>query len=57
VAPSANRSGRVSPTSADHVHADLAGRIDLIVDDGPSPLGVESIRINRPAWPDTGFPQ
>jgi L-threonylcarbamoyladenylate synthase len=42
VAPSANRSGRVSPTSAQHVHADLAGRIDLIVDDGPSPLGVES---------------
>jgi L-threonylcarbamoyladenylate synthase len=42
VAPSANRSGRVSPTSADHVRADLAGRIDLIVDDGPSPLGVES---------------
>ena len=42
VAPSANRSGRVSPTSAQHVHADLAGRIDLIVDDGASPLGVES---------------
>jgi L-threonylcarbamoyladenylate synthase len=42
VAPSANRSGAVSPTSADHVLADLAGRIDLIVDDGPSPLGVES---------------
>jgi L-threonylcarbamoyladenylate synthase len=42
VAPSANRSGRVSPTSAQHVHADLAGRIDFIVDDGPSRLGVES---------------
>jgi L-threonylcarbamoyladenylate synthase len=42
VAPSANRSGQVSPTSAQHVHADLAGRIDLIVDDGASPLGVES---------------
>jgi L-threonylcarbamoyladenylate synthase len=42
VAPSANRSGRVSPTSAQHVQADLAGRIDLIVDDGASPLGVES---------------
>jgi L-threonylcarbamoyladenylate synthase len=42
VAPSANRSGRVSPTSAQHVQADLAGRIDLIIDDGPSPLGVES---------------
>lgn len=42
VAPSANRSGRVSPTSAQHVQADLDGRIDLIVDDGASPLGVES---------------
>jgi L-threonylcarbamoyladenylate synthase len=42
VAPSANRSGRVSPTSAQHVRADLAGRIDLIIDDGASPLGVES---------------
>jgi L-threonylcarbamoyladenylate synthase len=42
VAPSANRSGRVSPTSARHVQADLAGRIALIVDDGASPLGLES---------------
>jgi L-threonylcarbamoyladenylate synthase len=41
-APSANRSGRVSPTCAKHVQADLAGRIDLIVDGGPSPLGLES---------------
>ena len=42
VAPSANRSGRVSPTAAKHVQADLAGRIDLIVDGGASPLGLES---------------
>jgi L-threonylcarbamoyladenylate synthase len=42
VAPSANRSGRVSPTSAQHVEADLAGRIDLIIDGGASPVGVES---------------
>jgi L-threonylcarbamoyladenylate synthase len=42
VAPSANRSGRVSPTSAKHVQADLDGRIDLIVDGGASPLGLES---------------
>ncbi len=34
VAPSANRSGHVSPTTAAHVLADLAGRIDLIVDGG-----------------------
>jgi L-threonylcarbamoyladenylate synthase len=42
VAPSANRSGHVSPTSAAHVLADLRGRIDLIVDAGPCAVGVES---------------
>jgi L-threonylcarbamoyladenylate synthase len=42
VAPSANLSGHVSPTSAAHVHSDLAGRIDLIVDGGAVAVGVES---------------
>jgi L-threonylcarbamoyladenylate synthase len=42
VAPSANRSGRVSPTRAEHVAADLQGRVDWILDGGPSPLGLES---------------
>jgi len=42
VAPSANRSGHVSPTTAAHVRADLDGRIDLIVDGGPTPVGMES---------------
>src|ERR1700722_8575102 len=42
VAPSANRSGHVSPTNAAHVLADLDGRIDFIVDGGPTPVGVES---------------
>ena len=42
VAPSANRSGHVSPTTAAHVLADMRGRIDLIIDDGPTPVGVES---------------
>ena len=42
VAPSANRSGHVSPTTAAHVLADLGGRVDLIVDGGASPVGVES---------------
>jgi len=41
-APSANRSGRVSPTTAAHVEADLDGAVDLIIDGGPCPLGVES---------------
>jgi len=42
VAPSANISGHVSPTTAAHVLGDLDGRIDLIVDGGPVSVGVES---------------
>lgn len=42
VAPSANLSGHVSPTTAAHVQGDLAGRIDLIVDGGAVAVGVES---------------
>lgn len=42
VAPSANISGHVSPTTAAHVKSDLAGRIDLILDGGPVDVGVES---------------
>lgn len=42
VAPSANRSGRVSPTEADHVWADLNRRIDAIVEGWSTPVGVES---------------
>jgi L-threonylcarbamoyladenylate synthase len=42
VAPSANRSGHVSPTSAAHVLADLRGRIDMVLDGGPCTVGVES---------------
>lgn len=41
-APSANRSGRVSPTQADHVLSDLDGRIDAVLDAGPTAVGVES---------------
>ncbi|MFC7062260.1 L-threonylcarbamoyladenylate synthase [Halobacillus seohaensis] len=41
-APSANRSGRPSPTDADHVIQDLDGRIAGIVDGGPTGVGVES---------------
>jgi len=42
VAPSANRSGHVSPTTAGHVMADLDGRIDLVVDGGAASVGLES---------------
>jgi len=41
-APSANRSGHVSPTTATHVMHDLYGRIDMILDDGPCSAGLES---------------
>jgi L-threonylcarbamoyladenylate synthase len=41
-APSANSSGRISGTSAAAVNADLGARIALIVDGGPTPVGVES---------------
>lgn len=41
-APSANRFGRISPTTAEHVRADLGDDVDLIVDGGPSRIGVES---------------
>ena len=41
-APSANRFGRPSPTRAQHVVEDLGNRVDLILDAGPTPLGVES---------------
>jgi L-threonylcarbamoyladenylate synthase len=42
VAPSANLSGHVSPTTAAHVQSDLSGRINLIVDGGAVAVGVES---------------
>lgn len=53
-APSANRSGAVSPTTAEHVKESLNGRIHLILDGGPCPVGVESsivsfIEPDRPA--------
>lgn len=41
-APSANRSGRISATSPEHVLADLDGRIDAVLDAGPTQVGVES---------------
>ncbi len=41
-APSANRFGAVSPTTAEHVRADLGDAVDLIVDGGPATVGVES---------------
>ncbi len=45
-APSANTSGRPSPTEARHVYDDLNGRIDMIIDGGPVGIGLESTIID-----------
>ena len=45
-APSANSSGRPSPTTADHVWQDMEGKIDMIVDGGPVGIGLESTIID-----------
>lgn len=45
-APSANTSGRPSPTRAEHVYEDLHGRIEMILDDGPVGIGIESTIID-----------
>jgi L-threonylcarbamoyladenylate synthase len=42
VAPSANRSGRVSATTAQHAAEDLGDRVDLVLDGGPTTIGLES---------------
>ena len=41
-APSANRFGRISPTTAQHVFDELSGRVPLIIDAGPTAHGIES---------------
>jgi len=41
-APSANKSGRVSPTTADHVREQLGAQVDIIIDGGPCSVGIES---------------
>jgi L-threonylcarbamoyladenylate synthase len=50
-APSANRSNRLSPTRADHVFRDLDGRIDLILDAGPTTGGIESTVLDLTTHP------
>ncbi|MGE3529986.1 MAG: L-threonylcarbamoyladenylate synthase [Methyloceanibacter sp.] len=50
-APSANRSGRISPTAAAHVEAELGDRPAMILDGGPSPLGIESTVVSLAGEP------
>lgn len=52
-APSANRFGHISPTTAQHVLDDLDGRIDAILDAGPSERGVESTVLDPATAPMT----
>ncbi len=52
-APSANRFGRPSPTSADHVLHDLEGEIDAVLDGGETPVGVESTIVDLTTTPPT----
>lgn len=50
-APSANTSGRPSPTTAEHVEEDLKGKIEMIVDGGPVDIGVESSILDMTVTP------
>jgi L-threonylcarbamoyladenylate synthase len=50
-APSANRSGRVSPTEAAHVADELGEQVALILDGGPTPVGIESTVLDLSAEP------
>ena len=50
-APSANTSGRPSPTTAQHVLQDLDGKVDLIIDGGPTNVGVESTVLDITSQP------
>jgi L-threonylcarbamoyladenylate synthase len=52
-APSANSSGRPSPTTASHVLEDLGGRIELILDGGPTNIGIESTVLDLTVDPPT----
>jgi len=53
VGPSANLSGRPSPTNAQHVYDDLRGKVDLILDSGPTEIGLESTVIDVTLDPPT----
>ena len=50
-APSANRSGRISPTAPEHVIASLGGRIDMVLDGGKCGIGLESTIVSCLASP------
>lgn len=49
--PSANRSGAISPTTGDHVAEELTGHVDMILDAGPTGVGIESTILDVTEWP------
>jgi L-threonylcarbamoyladenylate synthase len=51
-APSANRFGRISPTSAEHVRAELGGKVALVLDGGPCGVGIESTILDLSGPPE-----
>lgn len=52
-APSANRSNRVSPTTAEHVRQELGAAVDLVLDGGPCQVGIESTVLDLTRQPPT----
>jgi L-threonylcarbamoyladenylate synthase len=53
IGPSANRTTRVSPTTAQHVRDELGSRIDLVLDGGPCKVGIESTVVDLTTTPPT----
>lgn len=51
IGPSANRSSRVSPTTADHVREEMGNKIDLVLDGGPCKVGIESTVLDLSVTP------
>jgi L-threonylcarbamoyladenylate synthase len=53
-APSANRFGRISPTTAEHVRSELGGKVALVLDGGPCGVGIESTILDLSGLPEMG---
>ncbi len=53
-APSANRFGRISPTTAAHVREELGDKVALVLDGGPCDVGIESTILDLSGLPDAG---
>lgn len=54
-APSANRFGRISPTSAEHVREEFAGQAIMVLDGGPCEVGIESTIVDLSRWDQLAY--